>query len=163
MADRQTTAERLAEAIQLHRDRRYWTPDQWREVVGDEFGAWPKAAADTLIAHDAAVDEALSELSRLVGESDQLKTERTFYSSLAIELAERHDTLRNAAQEVADAHNAIIEGVTPKHPNWCANDQDEYEARFSRWHATTRALKALLAAADSRTETPAAPAEKDKA
>lgn len=50
-----------------------------------------------------------------------------------------------AAHAVTEAHTAVIEGVTPKHPNWCADDNDAYSARFSRWHATTRALRAALA------------------
>ena len=53
-------------------------------------------------------------------------------------------SVREAARAVVDAHRAVIEGVTPKHPNWCATDRDEYDARFSRWHSTTRALRAAL-------------------
>jgi len=64
-------------------------------------------------------------------------------------------SLREAAQAVVDAHQAVLDAVTPGHPNelltkmrkgdpeaW--RGQEQYEARFSRWHSTTRELAAVL-------------------
>ncbi len=52
--------------------------------------------------------------------------------------------LRELCLELAEAHRRVIAGVTPKHPEWCATDQEEYSARFSRWHTATRAIRAHL-------------------
>lgn len=70
------------------------------------------------------------------------------YALLKAELAESAqaaERLAETGQAVAEAHRAVIEGVTPKHSNWCADDREEYDARFSRWHSTTRDLRDALA------------------
>ncbi len=68
-------------------------------------------------------------------------------SSAASDSSPHDETLREAMEEVAAAHQAVIEGVTPKHPNWCADDAEAYTARFSTWHTACYKLRAALAAA----------------
>lgn len=52
--------------------------------------------------------------------------------------------MREAASEVARAHEAVINGATPTHPDWCADDHEKYNARFSAWHVASRKLRTVL-------------------
>lgn len=63
---------------------------------------------------------------------------------------ERDAAVLEAAKDVAAAHKDVIEAVTPGAERSLGKGpikgekQEEYEARFSRWHSTTRALIAAL-------------------
>jgi uncharacterized protein YukE len=59
-----------------------------------------------------------------------------------------NERLRDAAQAVVDVHRRIIAAVTPGSPGWLgpsADDRERYNALFSQWHSTTRALRDVLA------------------
>jgi uncharacterized protein YukE len=62
--------------------------------------------------------------------------------------SDQGDDLRDAAQAVVDVHRRIIAAVTPGNPGWLGTsdeDREHYSALFSRWHATTRTLRDVLA------------------
>jgi hypothetical protein len=73
-------------------------------------------------------------------------------AALAV-LAFQPEEVIAAARAVVETHAAIIHAVTPRHPDFLythgsnerAEDRERYDALFSRWHATTRALGAALA------------------
>lgn len=72
------------------------------------------------------------------------------------QLRQQVEKLLGAAREVAEAHRSVIEAVTPGHPNALppgpmqGEKKDEYDARFSRWHSTTRSLRAAVADFDDQ-------------
>lgn len=51
---------------------------------------------------------------------------------------------RVALERVVATHRAVIHGVTPKHPGWCADDEERYNALFSAWHAACYAAADLI-------------------
>ena len=106
---------------------------EWSTVMHDE---WKR---------DMGVEYVLAaEVERLRKALEAEKTGRDEAEMRAQERAAEVARLRETAQAVVDAHRAIIEGVTPQHPNWCADDREEYDARFSAWHAVCRDLREAL-------------------
>jgi len=49
-----------------------------------------------------------------------------------------------AAGEERAAHAALFGGITPRHPDWRADEQAEYSARLERWRAASHALVEAL-------------------
>lgn len=45
-----------------------------------------------------------------------------------------------AASEERAARAALTEGITPLHPNWCEEDEEEHEACLGRWRGASRTL-----------------------
>jgi len=53
------------QAIEWHRKTKHWTPDQWIELVGSEFGAWVEASANAWIGSREATDWLVREVRAL--------------------------------------------------------------------------------------------------
>lgn len=60
------------------------------------------------------------------------------------------EPLVSAARSVSEAHRLVIVAVTPGHADALppgpmeGEKREQYDARFSHWHATTRELRAAL-------------------
>jgi len=69
------------------------------------------------------------------------------------QLRQQVGRLVGPAREVEKAHRSVIEAVTPGHPNSILgpgpHNKEEYDARFSRWHAASRSLRVALEDFDS--------------
>ena len=121
----------------------------------DEARAEVRAAEIAADSYYARAKAAESQLSSLQSELDDLDArwkakfiacadDRDELACQVRELRADHDRVLGALRKVEAAHRAVIEGVTPKHPNWCADDHEAYEARFSAWHGACYALSEVL-------------------
>jgi hypothetical protein len=49
-----------------------------------------------------------------------------------------------AAREERAAHAALINGISPQHPDWSDDEEAAYRARLRRWQAASRAVVEAL-------------------